>query len=123
MKRFSLLLILLFCFSSCHFKHKPNPERFDFGAYTEAGNFYKQGKYDKAIEKYQAYRDENPTGNMAVIADFYIAKSHAALGHKDQAKVLFEKISKEHADLPWANFSKRELEALNNPQAKSEKKS
>ena len=90
-----------------------NPERFYFGNYSEAERLYADGQYEHAIQKYQAYIDENPEGNMAVISRYYIGKSQAALGHIDQAKTIFSDIIEKHPDVVWANFSKTQLEEKN----------
>lgn len=87
-------------------------EKFYFGDYSQAENFYQQGDFERAIQKYQAYIDENPEGNLAVIAAYYMARSHAALGHKEEAKALFEDIIKNHPQVVWANFSETQLKEL-----------
>ena len=91
-----------------------HPENFYFGSYSEAERFYNRGEYAKALEKYQAYREENPEGNLAVISLYYMAKSHAAMGHTEEAKSLFQKVMKEHPGLVWANFSEAQLKELDN---------
>ena len=88
------------------------PENFYFGEYSEAEALYNQGAYEKAIQKYQGYIDENPEGNLAVISLYYIAKSHAALGHSTEAERLFQKIITDYPDLVWANFSETQLKEL-----------
>lgn len=85
---------------------------FYFGSYSEAEAFYNRKDYGKALQRYQAYIDENPEGNLAVISQYYMAKSHAALGHKDEAAALYKKIVAEHPDLVWANFSEAQLKEL-----------
>lgn len=92
-----------------------------FGTYSEAEVFYNRKEYPKAIQRYQAYIDENPEGNLAVISQYYIAKSQLALGHTDEAKVLFEKILKEHPDMVWANFSEGQLKEIQNVPAEDKK--
>lgn len=87
-------------------------ERFHFGAYSEGEKLFQEEKYEEAILKYQAYIDENPAGNMAVIARYSIAKSHLALGHVDQAKSYFKKIAAEHKGLIWAELSEKQLEEM-----------
>ena len=102
------LLLCLSILSSC----QSRPPSFNFGAYSEAERFYEQGRYEKAIEKYQAYLRENPEGNMAAIASYSMAKSYEALGKLDQARPLYQKIIKEYSHLPWADFSKSRLKEL-----------
>lgn len=95
------------------------PERFYFGNYSEAEEFYNKGQHEKAIEKYQAYIDENPEGNLAVISNYYMAKSHVALGNIDQAKAIYQAIVDQYPDLVWANFAKTQLKELEEPAQKS----
>lgn len=103
-----LLLVTILSFSAC----ARNPEKFYFGSYSEAETLYRKGDYDRAIQKYQAYTDENPEGNLAVISQYYIARSHAALGHKDEASSIFQRIIKDHPETVWANFSETQLKQL-----------
>ena len=104
------MLCLLLQATSCAFHH--SSRNFYFGNYSEAEQFYNKGQYEKAIQKYQAYIDENTEGNLAVISQYYMAKSHAALGHKDEAKALYQQIAQKYPDLVWANFSKTQLKEL-----------
>jgi TolA-binding protein len=103
--------IAVLLFSSCA-RHSRN---FYFGNYSEAEKLYNKGDYQKAVEKYQAYIDENPEGNLALIAEYYIAKSQQALGNADEAKKRYEKIIAEHPDAVWANFSKTKLREIQSP--------
>lgn len=104
-----LLLALSLGFSTGCIRRSQN---FYFGHYSDAERYYTKGEYEKAIEKYQAYRDENPEGNLAVIAQYYMAKSYQALGKTDEARAAYEQIKKEHPDLVWANFSETQLKEL-----------
>jgi TolA-binding protein len=120
MKRFlPLLLIVVMAFSmaSCARWARKNPDNFYFGAYSEAEALFNRREYEKAIQKYQAYIDENPEGNLAVISQYYMAKSYAAIGKVDEAKSLYEKIVQNHSNLVWANFSETQLKELNNAPA------
>ncbi len=110
MKTIVLLLVLAagFLGTSC----AKNPEAFYFGPYSEAEQLYNKEEYAKAIEKYQAYSDENPEGNLSVISQYYIAKSYRALGQADQAKDLFQKIMSQHPDLVWAHFAESQLKEM-----------
>ncbi|HLD50628.1 MAG TPA: tetratricopeptide repeat protein [bacterium] len=110
-----LLLVLGIGFSSC--AHKTS-ENFYFGNYSEAEALYNRGEYEKAIQRYQAYVDENPEGNLALISQYYIARSKMALGRIDEAKSLFQKIVTEHRDTVWANFSESQLKDLEKIQKK-----
>ena len=87
-------------------------ERFDFGAYSQGDKLFQKGKYAEAILKYQAYIEENPVGNMAVIARYSIGKSYLALSQGDQAKACFEQIAAEHKGLIWAELSDRQLQEM-----------
>ncbi|MBN1687865.1 MAG: tetratricopeptide repeat protein [Candidatus Omnitrophica bacterium] len=89
-----------------------NPEHFYFGNYSQAERLYQKGEYERAIQKYQEYIDENPEGNLAVISLYYIARSHMALGHDEEARALFDEVSTKHPDLVWAHFSEMQLKEM-----------
>ena len=109
MKARSLIAFLfLLAFAGC----QSQPPQFQFGAYSEAERCYEKKEYAKAIAKYQEYLRENQEGNMTVIARYYMAKSHEALGQTDEARSLYEKIMKEHPKLIWAEFSKSRLQEI-----------
>ena len=114
-----ILLIAGTALSSC--AHQGTGENFYFGSYSEAEALYNRGQYEKAIQKYQAYIDENPEGNLALISQYYIARSHADLGRVEEAKRIFEKIVNEHRDTVWANFSESQLKELGKLQAAPKK--
>ncbi len=114
-ERWMVLFLILACSACAH-----NPESFYFGKYSEAEKLYNKGKYQEAIEKYQAYLDENTQGNLAVISNYYIAKSYVALGKPEQAKPIFEKIIKENPEVIWANFSKTQLAEMDGKPANTE---
>ena len=86
--------------------------KYSFGPYSEAEVFYKKGNYPKAIEKYQEYLTTHSQGNLAAIAEYYIAKSYAASGNKDKACERFKKVSENFPGTSWAEFSKEQLEML-----------
>ena len=48
-----------------------------------------------------------------MIARYYMGKCYAAMGKPAEAKEIFQKITKEHPDLVWANFSEAQLKELN----------
>lgn len=104
---FFLLLFFLSLSSCAH-----NPDRFYFGHYSEAEALFQKGLYGKAIQKYQAYIDENPEGHLAVISRYYIARSRAALGQKDEAREIYQDIIKNYPEVVWANFSETQLKEL-----------
>ena len=104
---FILMFSLPLAFSSCA-SHKA----YYFGNYSEAESLYNHGEYERAIQKYQAYIDENPEGHLALISLYYIGRSHAALGHKDAAKEIFQKIIREHPNVIWANFAETQIKEL-----------
>lgn len=105
-----LILLSTVLLSAC--ARTRGPEHFYFGNYSEAEQLYSKGEFEKAIAKYQAYVDENPEGNLAVIAQYYMGKSYAALGQNEQARELYQKIAKEYPDLVWANFAETQLKEL-----------
>ena len=110
-KHIFVLLLIAVTLSGClHRGHREGD--YYFGTYSEAEISYNRKEYPKAIARYQAYIDENPEGNLAVISQYYIAKSQLALGHTDEAKVLFQKILNEHPDMVWANFSEGQLKEI-----------
>lgn len=109
---FSLILSGLLM-TSC--ASRGGPERYYFGDYSEAERLYTKGEYETAIQKYQSYLENNPEGNLAVIALYYIGKSHAAMGHADQAKDVYQKIIKEYPDLVWADFAENQLKEMASP--------
>ena len=90
---------------------------FYFGDYSEAESLFKHGQYERAIQKYQSYIDSNPEGNLAVISEYYIARSHAALGHVKEAKEIYKEISEKYPQAIWANFSQTQLKALEENEA------
>jgi len=88
-------------------------QNFYFGNYSEAEQHFNKGEFEAAITKYTQYRTENPDGNLAIIALYYIGKSHQALGHTELAKAAFTDIVKNYPDVVWANFSEAQLKELN----------
>lgn len=94
--------------ASCAFRSPGH----SFGPYSEAEAFYKNGNYPKAVEKYQEYLSANPQGNMAAIAEYYIAKSQAASGDTVKARESFERVAEKYPQTSWAAFAKEQLEIL-----------
>jgi tetratricopeptide (TPR) repeat protein len=86
--------------------------KYSFGPYSEAETFYKKGNYPKAIEKYQEYLALNSQGNLAAIAEYYIAKSYAAFGNQDKARESFQQVVEKFPGTSWAEFSKEQLDML-----------
>lgn len=86
--------------------------KYSFGPYSEAETFYKKGNYPEAIEKYQEYLAAHPQGNLAAIAEYYIAKSYLSSGDPDKARESFEQVAKKFPGTSWAEFSKDQLEML-----------
>ena len=108
-KKNSLVLAaVLFLFAGC--LHMP--ARHDFGHYSDAEKFYADGKYEKAIDSYRKYINDQPEGNLAIIAKYYIAKSQTALKRNDEAKTGFQSIVQQYPDLIWAELSKEQLKNL-----------
>lgn len=116
-----LIVLLLLSVAAAGCARRPSEDNFYFGTYSQAEALYNRKDYERAIQKYQAYIDENPEGNLAAIARYYMGRSYAALGKKEEAKALFERVAKDHSDLVWANFSKTQIKELEKP-AEPEKK-
>ncbi len=110
-----------FYLSSC--APRATAENFYFGSYSEAEALYNRGEYEKAIQKYQTYIDENPEGNLALISQYYIARCHAALGRTEEARQIYQKIVTEHRDTVWGNFSDSQLKELDKAVAGTPSKS
>ena len=106
---FSVLAFLGVTLASCAF----HTSKHSFGPYSDAETFYKKGNYSKAIEKYQEYLSENPQGNLAPTAEYYVAKSWLASGDTAKARESFERVIEKFPKTSWAAFSKEQLEALN----------
>ena len=102
------VLIMALMLASC--AHRP--ERYYFGSYSEGERLYSKGDYKKAIAHYQAYINENPDGNLAVISHYYMGKSYLALGQPEEAKKIFERILEKYPDAVWANFAQNQLKEL-----------
>ena len=49
---------------------------------------------------------------MAVIASYYVAKSHEALKQFERAREIYQKIVKEHLGVIWVDFAKARLKEL-----------
>ena len=111
MKLFAVGALLGVMLASCA-SHHP---KYSFGPYSDAETFYKKGNYPKAIEKYQEYLARNPQGNLAAIAEYYVAKSYTASGSTDKARESFERVVGQFPGTSWAEFSKEQLEILNAP--------
>jgi TolA-binding protein len=86
-----------------------------FGPYSEAEAFYNKGNYSKAIEKYQEYLASNPQGNLAAIAEYYIAKSYLVSGKQVEAQQGFQRVVSEFPGTSWAEFAKDQLQILQDP--------
>ena len=108
LKYISAFLGVAFVFCGC--LHMPM--RHDFGNYSNAERFYSEGKYEKAIDSYQKYINEQPDGNLTIISRYYIAKSQVALKQTDKAKSGFESIIQQYPDLIWAELSKEQIKSL-----------
>ena len=115
LKVLGLLFVLGCVVASC--AHRP--KTFNFGRYSEGERLFNKGDYPKAIREYQAYIDEHPEGHLAVISQYYIAKSYAALGHTGEAKKAYQEIIKRYPDVVWANFAQTQLKELEQKQAQS----
>ena len=104
----ALLALSGLVFASC----ATGPSNRSFGPYSDAEAFYKKGDYSKAVEKYQEYLAANPQGNLAAIAEYYIAKSYIASGDTAKAREGFERVARKFPGTSWAEFAKEQLAAL-----------
>jgi TolA-binding protein len=105
---FMILMISGLVFASC----ASISSKRSFGPYSDAEAFYKKGNYPKAIEKYQEYLAGHPQGNLAAIAQYYIAKSYLISGKPESARKGFEQVVAKFPRTSWAEFSKEQLEVL-----------
>lgn len=113
MKKLTTLFLLIAMVSTAGcMRRGRGPEDFYFGNYSEAEALYNRKQYDKALQRYQAYVDENPEGNLATISQYYMAKCYVAMNKPEEAKTIFKKIIAEHPDLVWANFSEAQLKEM-----------
>jgi TolA-binding protein len=108
MRFFAVWALLGLMLGSCAFRSSKS----SFGPYSEAEAFYKKGNYPKAIEKYQEYMTVNPQGNLAAIAEYYVAKSYAASGDTAKARAGYEQVAKKFPGSSWAAFAKEQLEMM-----------
>jgi outer membrane protein assembly factor BamD (BamD/ComL family) len=108
MRLFAVGALLGVMLASC----ASNAPRHSFGPYSDAETFYKKANYPKAIEKYQEYLATHPQGNLAAIAEYYIAKSYAASGNRDKACESFKQVVEKFPGTSWAEFSKEQLDML-----------
>ena len=102
-----LAFLFLVLFVSCQ-----STGSFHFGSYSEGERLYEKREYGKAIAKYEEYIRDHPEGNMAVISQYYMARSYEELGQAEKAREIYEKIVKEKPQLIWASFSKTRLEEI-----------
>lgn len=109
--RFLVVCLICIAVAGCGSMAKKS-QNFYFGNYSEAEQHFAKGEYEQAVQKYTAYREENPEGNLAVIALYYIGKSQQALGHNEQAAATYNQIIQTYPDVVWANFSKAQLKEL-----------
>ncbi|OGX14576.1 MAG: hypothetical protein A2351_01390 [Omnitrophica bacterium RIFOXYB12_FULL_50_7] len=111
MKLFAVGALLSVTLASCAFHSSSR----SFGPYSEAENFYKNGNYPKAIEKYREYLAVNPQGNLAAIAEYYVAKSLVASGDTAKAIESFKQVVVQYPQTSWADFAEEQLELLQAP--------
>jgi TolA-binding protein len=108
MKLFAMVALSGVMLASCAFRSSSH----SFGPYSEAEAFYRKANYPKAIEKYQEYLAANPQGNLAAIAEYYVAKSYIASGDTAKARESFERVTTKFPGSSWAAFSKEQLDML-----------
>jgi branched-chain amino acid transport system substrate-binding protein len=76
----------------------------DFGV---AEQDVQAGEYDRAIQRYESYLKEHPTGELSRFALYAIARIHYDRQDYDKALVLFERMVREypsHSQLPVAAY-------------------
>ena len=83
-----------------------------FGTYSAAEQLYSKGKYEAAAKKYHQYLNEKPQGNMAAIAEYYMAKCYKKIGKTEEARTHFQQVMRDYPKTSWADFSKKQIEDL-----------
>ncbi|MGI6241271.1 MAG: tol-pal system protein YbgF [Candidatus Omnitrophica bacterium ADurb.Bin292] len=89
-----------------------NFQKSSYGSYAEAEKAFSHGKYEKAITGYQDYLEQNPGSNMAVIAEYYIGKSYAAMGRTGEAEKVYRDVIEKYPKSSWADFSQKRLNEI-----------
>ncbi len=107
MKTVVLFLLFPILASSC-----ANFQKSSYGSYAEAEKAFSRGKYEKAIAGYRDYLEQNPGSSMAVIAEYYIGKSYAAMGMTGEAEKVYRDVIKKYPQSSWADFSQKRLDEI-----------
>ncbi|OQA55571.1 MAG: Outer membrane protein assembly factor BamD [Candidatus Omnitrophica bacterium ADurb.Bin277] len=102
----SFLLFSMLVSSCAHF------QKSSYGSYAEAEKAFSRGKYEKAIMGYRDYLEQNPGGSMAVIAEYYIGKSYAAMGMAGEAEKVYRDVIEKYPQSSWAGFAQKRLDEV-----------
>ena len=107
MKKLIPFLLFPMLVSSCASFQKSR-----YGSYAEAEKAFSRGKYEKAITGYRDYLEQNPGSGMAVIAEYYIGKSYAAMGRIGEAEKAYRDVIEKYPQSSWADFSQKRLNEI-----------
>ncbi|RUM58919.1 MAG: tol-pal system protein YbgF [Persephonella sp.] len=96
----------------------PYSKYYDNALFWVGQTYYREGKYDKAIEYFDRIINEcdagtSPDCNKMPMALLKKAYSLIYLGEKNKAKTLLERIIREYPDSEAYDLAKRKLETLN----------
>jgi len=80
--------------------------------YSEAKDLKKVGDYAGAIEKFNAYIQNNKDGILVPYAKFHIADCYREMGDVEKAKAAYNALIKEHADSEPAAWAKKDLDMI-----------
>src|SRR5512136_704220 len=93
----------LWCKSKAPDYSKTSPE----ALYQEGVQFYQKGDYDKAIEVFQALKEEHPLSKYAILAEIGIADSYFSdkkYGDAEANYVDFTNLHPTNSNLPYAMY-------------------
>ena len=82
-------------------------------AYGLAKKFYHRGQYDKAIEYFEKYIDENADNTMYEIALYYLSKSYKNTQDYSNALLNYQKLIDNKGDAFWIDLAKADMEEIN----------
>lgn len=81
-------------------------------AYFYAITYFKQKRYEDAIDAFVALIDEYPKGVDTAEAYYHIGLSNQALGEKSDARESYKRVLKDYASTRWAPLAKMHLQEL-----------
>ena len=94
---------LAFFFAGCQPKpipEVPRPEQVSQELFTEAEGYFHAGQYEKAVELYQRYVEENPKGEISRLALYRMAGIAADRYRYEDSLALLKRIIREYPDHP-----------------------